>query len=326
LKRINIILCFRAFLALSVFFWHIPNSTNYVIPGRISVIIFFGISSFVILESFNNIKISIPNLLLFYKKRLLRIYPVFFLSSILLLFIGSNHLEININKVFEQFLFFQFNHNYLLNGVFWTLGVEINFYLVAPLIILLTRKYVYKNIKLSFIIYLTTLLLPILIIFIHGDLSKLDSRNIIGNFSHFYVSFIAYDLLKYNLFNLPKYKYLIVIFLLLLVVIIFFYYSHSFLFWTLGGLLLDLMILIILLIHYRLSEIKIKENVFISIFEYLGKISFGIYAYHYVVFIIFPYKHFNILFILLVTISLSTISYLFFEPYFLSFIKKKKIN
>ena len=79
-----------------------------------------------------------------------------------------------------------------------------------------------------------------------------------------------------------------------------------------------------LLVHDNLSSTFINnKNILISVLEYIGKISFGIYAYHYVVFKLFPYNDFNFLFILLVTISFSTISYLFIEPFFLSFSKVK---
>ena len=327
MKRINIILYSRALLALSVFFWHIPDLSKYVIPGRISVQIFFGISSFVIIDSFNNKKLTIVNVLNFYKKRLLRIYPVFFLSSLLMLailLINNHYIEINSDNIFPQFLFFQFNHNYLLNGVFWTLGIEMNFYLIVPLIIILTRKYINSKSSICFVIYFAILIFPILITILNQDLSKLDLRNIFGNFSHFYVSFIAYELLKYRNSFLAYFKYLFLVFLFLLVILIYFYYSHPFLFWTLGKFIVDLMILILLLIHDNLSSTFINnKNILISFLEYIGKISFGIYAYHYVVFKLLPYNYFNFLIILLVTIFFSTISYLFIEPFFLSFSKVK---
>jgi hypothetical protein len=52
--KIYFILISRVLLALSVFFWHIPFLSKYVIPRRVSEQIFFGISSYVIFVSFNN--------------------------------------------------------------------------------------------------------------------------------------------------------------------------------------------------------------------------------------------------------------------------------
>lgn len=241
-----------------------------------------------------------------------------------ILLINNQYIEINSNNIFSQFLFFQFNHNYLLNGVFWTLGIEMDFYVIAPLIILLHNKYINSKLSICFVIYFTILLFPILITILNQDLSKLDSRNIFGNFSHFYVSFIAYELLKYKNSFLAYFKYSFLIFLFLLLILIYFYYSHPFLFWTLGKFIVDLMILIILLIHVNLSNTFIyNKNILITFLEYIGKLSFGIYAYHYVVFKILPFNQFNFLFILIVTIIFSIISYVFVEPFFLSFSKVK---
>jgi peptidoglycan/LPS O-acetylase OafA/YrhL len=38
----------------------------------------------------------------------------------------------------------QFEHSYSLSGVFWTLGVEMQFYLLAPLMVFSYRAIIFK--------------------------------------------------------------------------------------------------------------------------------------------------------------------------------------
>jgi peptidoglycan/LPS O-acetylase OafA/YrhL len=82
--------------------------------------------------------------------------------------------------------------------------------------------------------------------------------------------------------------------------------------------------MIILLLHNNFKDKIILNNYFISVIEFIGKISFGIYAYHYVIFKIFPLEKFNLLFILLFTLLFSALSYFIYEPFFLNFNKGKK--
>jgi peptidoglycan/LPS O-acetylase OafA/YrhL len=241
----------------------------------------------------------------------------------MLIIIGlkNKDIEINSNFLINQFLFFQYNHNYTLNGVFWTLGIEVQFYFLAPFIIFLVRKYIGNNILKHGIIYSFTLMLPMLMIYFSGDVSELDSRNLIGNFSHFYISFLAYDLIKNRKFKIPKLKFLNLILFISFLFLIYFYYFHAFLFWTLGNFIVDIIIVIILIIHEKL--INNSFNFFLlTLFKFIGKISFGIYAYHLIIFRLFTYDQVNIVYILFITLFFSTISYLTFESFFLSFSRK----
>ena len=48
----------------------------------------------------------------------------------------------NLNLILPEIFMTQFNHSYQLNSVFWTLGIEMQFYLIAPLIIYFTIHFI----------------------------------------------------------------------------------------------------------------------------------------------------------------------------------------
>ena len=140
-------------------------------PG---VPIFFTVSGFLVYWSLER---NQKNLIKFFKNRLLRIYPglwvCLLITIILLLIFGAIQAEDFSNKqlyfwLFGQLTFFQFYTPDLIrdfgvgtpNGSLWTITVEVQYYLVLPIIFfLLTRikKTLYKNIGL-FVIILSSLI------------------------------------------------------------------------------------------------------------------------------------------------------------------------
>lgn len=159
---INHIQFLRAFSVLIVFFYHFK--IDYFYKGYLGVDIFFIISGYVItskifldIEKYNKI-----NLFNFYLNRAKRIVPaIFFIFSLTLLVIiffqPSDLLTKNIKVYLSSLL--GFSNLYYLNfegdyfdTIFsdplnhsWSLGVEIQFYLFFPLLLLLI-----KNFKISF--------------------------------------------------------------------------------------------------------------------------------------------------------------------------------
>jgi peptidoglycan/LPS O-acetylase OafA/YrhL len=144
--KLDTLLIIRGLLALSVVVWHIgtvnANTPAWMnIPGRTAVWIFFGISGYVISYGFitQRYVLNKEGIRAFYLNRFLRIYPLFLLVSVVTMltsYFMNGEILLNFADIPSQLLMLQFNHEYILSGVFWTLGVEVQFYVVAPLLII----------------------------------------------------------------------------------------------------------------------------------------------------------------------------------------------
>tara|TARA_B100000963_G_scaffold87142_1_gene74731 strand:- start:2428 stop:3468 length:1041 start_codon:yes stop_codon:yes gene_type:complete len=125
-----------------------------IFPG---VPIFFFISGFLIFGSYEKSLQNDRPIINFYTKRFLRLYPalwVCILISVIMLFISGYFSITKLNLVdliiwlFANSTFFQFyNPDFLrdfgvgvINGSLWTITVEIQFYILAPLLFFLFRK------------------------------------------------------------------------------------------------------------------------------------------------------------------------------------------
>jgi peptidoglycan/LPS O-acetylase OafA/YrhL len=138
----DVLLAARGLAALAVVFWHtvgyhgtLPNAIN--VPGRVSVWLFFGISGYVIACGFLDWRYTFQprSLARYARNRALRIMPLFWTVSAVGLgwaWAASGESPIGASNWASQLLALQWNQSYVLNGVFWTLGIEMQFYVVAP--------------------------------------------------------------------------------------------------------------------------------------------------------------------------------------------------
>jgi peptidoglycan/LPS O-acetylase OafA/YrhL len=136
------------------------------IPG---VPIFFFISGYLIYSSFNKLKKTNKNLTVFYYNRFLRIYPAL-LGMVCLtgisLFLTNYFIQNDkswlayfewVASVLSLFQFFspaslnKFGTNHI-NGSLWTISVEIQFYLIFPVIFSIIKKNIYFPIFIFLII------------------------------------------------------------------------------------------------------------------------------------------------------------------------------
>ncbi len=110
--------------------------TNFFDLGKIGIVIFFAISGFVISWSLS----SKNSLSLFWRSRILRLYPAYWISIIFALIFGGDFLWSNIDyltiimnlTMLQQYFGFQ---NIL--GVYWTLSIEMVFYITISTIYIL---------------------------------------------------------------------------------------------------------------------------------------------------------------------------------------------
>lgn len=174
-KRIDILDTYRAFSIFIVMLYHyytrytIPHISENLYPygnkldvfdfGFLGVNFFFIISGFVIIYSLQNTK----TLVLFWKKRLIRLIPSMAICCLLLLIIfnllDDHNLFPNSHHLFNllpsltfsspelwSFVFSKLGITFhYLNGSFWSLWPEIQFYFLCSFIFFYNKEKFYKN-------------------------------------------------------------------------------------------------------------------------------------------------------------------------------------
>lgn len=327
----------RLFAALSVVFFHtihrleievysIINSFFSFIPG---VPIFFFISGFLISLSYSK-STSIKS---YIKKRVLRIYPALYLCLVLsvgfIMYIGYLKIDILQSKdfwiwVLAQISFVQFyNPDFLrgygvgsLNGSLWTISVELQFYILVPILYSIIHKN--KN------VYLISLIVVFSIINVMFSMlgNSSDFRNQSIVYKLLYVSFIPwFYMFLIGVFiqeNFDKFKILYEmksIYKVLYSVVVILIYK----FYGMNPLTFFLFITVIYIFVYSLRNLSysiLKEN------DY----SYGIYIYHAVVINYFVYIDYTkdikyLIYVVFLSFLLAAISWHILEKPILNFKK-----
>lgn len=318
---------------LSLFGFNKDQSPNGWWFGAQAVTMFFVLSGFLItyllcVEYEKKKDVKIKN---FYIRRLLRIWPAYFLY-ILLAIIGVyvfNDLLPSINILF--YIFFLANIPYALNstvllmGHLWSISVEEQFYLFWPWFFKRNNK---KKLKYLFIILiiLQFLIRVILWLFFPGSfiamlssVSRFDCMMIGGLFA---ILFLEKSVIT-NIMNNKLVQYGNWILLAIIMFI-----NLKFLNQLVTIYLVCLCVSIIII--GQISVVNRMINLEISLLEELGKLSYGIYIYHPLVIFLFsktgifeqitdPYVKFVSVFasILIATFVFSFISYNLYEKNFL---------
>jgi len=266
-----------------------------IIPfGMIGVTFFFVLSGFLITEILIKGKIAIEqksrNALTvfknFYARRTLRIFPVYYLTIIILYAMNFEQIR---GKV-TWFLFYLSNIYFYLNQSWdgalshlWTLAVEEQFYLIWPLIILLVSR---KKLLGTIIIFLITGILFRGILFTMSDNSP-GAFNFISILTPSCIDSFALGgiLAYYRIFGNSNFKFETITFRFFLLInialMIFFLFQEENLFsaslYRFNVSVVALYIISGMSLGYKGILKKIFENKFLM---YLGKISYGMYLFH----------------------------------------------
>lgn len=333
--------------------WLTPFISN---AGPLGVIFFFVLSGFLItyllfVESDTTGKISVGK---FYMRRILRIWPLYFVMVILGFFVLPHFdffyipaQDVNFKKYFWEnlVLFLLFLPNLAFSiyqtavpniGQLWSIGVEEQFYLIWPWVIKKAKSFVrvilmftIGIIVLKFLVLMLSRAYPsdlMLVLKKFFAMSKLECMSIgaIGAYLLYYKREKALSIIYHPLI-----------------------FAASILIVPVGILIVPMTIQDGIHILYAMCSLVLILNVatnpnsFIrlenKVFDFLGKISYGIYMYHmlvaaFVMHFVKDVLHFNYdlgpiesiivyLSVLLITIFVSTISYYFIE---LPFIRRKK--
>lgn len=309
--------------------------------GHIGVVLFFVISGYLITtlllkEQKTHNKISIRN---FYIRRILRILPLYYLILILsFVLLGSGMTNQTLFLCFSIFpnIAFSLNIEWIASPQIWSIGVEEQFYIIWPSLIKFVRS---KLLSVLIIIIVGYTLLPHVLLFLANKFSFYDAHfaDIVTRF--FFTA-------KFNcmaiggLLAYLSQKENIGIRFIRRPIISFFIILMPFLLWAVGFQIPyindELFALLFCLLIANLTHKKsvVFDNPVIS---YVGKISYGIYMYHWLI-IIFTIRAVMPLFktspisaniilyssVLLLTMTISSISYHTFEYYFLS--KKRRFE
>ena len=291
-KTIDVNLIIRALAVTAVVYWHIHGFSAtgamermFTVSGRFAVWVFFGLSGYLIgLTIISRYGFTFSGVLSFYRNRLLRILPLFFFVTLVLLLkrcvFDTPRMDLGQFKPLRELLMLQWNQDYPLNGVFWTLGVEIHFYLLAPFLIFCLRR---KQVVWS----VTGAVLVIgFLLGTKGSGVGQDSRNLLGNLIHFVmgigVAFGGPVLRSRSQSFTGKHTILLcgVSFLLLLTAnSLYFRNFAAFLGWE-RILLTDGFTASLLILHIMLEARKTRTPRCLSPIMGLGVLSYGVYAWH----------------------------------------------
>ena len=334
----------RFIAALSVIVFHLFGRR--VINGHIGVILFFVLSGFLItfLLLTEIDKTSGIDILKFYLRRILRIWPVYFLVIFLAgIFIGVFHggqESLNFNTSLPYTILFLPNLYYvshvaqrpLYSLILWSVGSEEQFYLLWPLLLLIvSRKYLFGMLILIIFFFTAT---PHLLDYINLHYFGQETRGlkILSDFiQHMCFNAMATGALMAVLF-FEKSKFINFLFslytqLFSVVSLIVFWVISNYTFKYANDEVYAVFFAILIFNLALNPKSIISFNNYVL--EYLGKISYGLYVYHLFVFSLVslvlyqrPYSLYNGnvivgFWVIVFSIITSSLSYEFFEKPFL---------
>lgn len=351
----------RFFAFLKVYLLHVPVQGNFPIfsflksGGGIGVAFFFVLSGFLIsyLLVFDKIQYGKINVKKFFIRRSLRIWPLFYLATIIVFLLPYDFKEqIGMHMVGGGFdldwrYSFTFTDNYkmlLLDKpirttpitVFWSLCIEEHFYILWMIALsFIPVKHLNKFFFLSFAIaWLARIAEPMIF-----ATNRIDTNDLFTNLDYFaggsllgWMAAVDYNRLSKKICAIPKtIKWAVIILVLFIVVFqkqVLPYNTDSVFFIFRSSIISILFTLLIAVFIPQNSLIKIKNKTL----NYLGTISYGLYVYHilwiHIVFQICLNKNLQIdswqritLFIFITlggAIVTSILSYNYFEKPFLN--------
>ena len=290
----------RCLCVLGVLFQHFidPRVAKYFYSANIGVDLFFLVSGFLITEILINLKLKYPvghALKVFYTRRILRIFPLYYLYwAILILFFYSQVKGSVTWGLLYAYNFYNIGHDEIpVAGHLWSLAVEEQFYMVWPLVLMVVP---YKYFKTCVLALLSGSLLFLLFYFNPASYHYTYFHTFACSVSLLTGALLAY-LKKEHAQKLLQILPKLSLFPLLglagtfaLCYLVAKQYLGS-------GYLILIRLLVCVAGFYLVGRMAIKPFKGISgrfllnpVVRYIGRISYGIYIYHLLVFFtLYPY-------------------------------------
>jgi peptidoglycan/LPS O-acetylase OafA/YrhL len=342
----------RGLAILLVVVYHNFGFINYFFFGWLGVDLFFVLSGFLITDILLKTVGSKKYLANFYIRRILRIFPLYYLVLILFLIVLpklNTALDLKYYTDHQVWLWtYLQNWLYIFNNPgqtntlnhLWSLAVEEQFYLLWPLIILLIRS---PKFLLAFISLLLVAVLGLRLWIWSNHIADLAYFNLytFSRIDGICIGCMIALLLRINPLFLKKYTPWIVLFFAILNFAFFFInrsYQFSFPYLALAGYSTFGMMFGLLVNEAVSGETKLINKLFnIPLLKFFGRISYGFYIFHWPVYLLMkPWlgrqfsgianaaaREFIIAVIAtLVAIMVSWISFRYYESYFLKLKKR----
>lgn len=263
----------------------------------------------------------------YFLKRLFRIIPAYYIAITIwsiLIYNGISPKPIGLIDQLSHLLFIHtFNPStyYSVSGVFWSLGIEMQFYFLLPVMLFLIVRYP-----------IVTIFLFISPLFYNSFVSKsfLLEKTVFAFFIYFILGYLVFIYKEkfYQIFYDNQYKNIILAIIIFLYLNITFYNGY-----ILGGqlhMLLWVITFVPIFIYLTKSKmIKNSKNKLLNLFIFTGTASYSIYLYNYIFYIHKkPFAH-NIealIFYVLLIYLTGIIMYFLIEKPFQKLRKKILIN
>lgn len=304
---------------------------NTVLPitkyGRFGVELFFIISGFIITLSIENYKTKGSFVLLktFYFRRFFRIFPPYFIiitCSLIfnLLFLNTLSVENGINSYLASIFFI---HSLIypgefpfLSGAAWSLEIEMQFYILAPILFLLFNgQNNHLKISLNLIFFL--------LFFIANNIGyNVETKSLLNYAHYFFLGNILVFFKHHKKYIENHYNVLLIaiIVIYILIYILNIKYTNANSLIILNKLFTLLILFTGLYYILYLNKVKILTNIILT---KIGKISYSIYLLNYPVIVLFGhsilsitiFKNYYFTLILFIILFLTLILFLSFIFY-----------
>lgn len=309
-------LILRGLFAIAVVFWHTAGSAQYDsllpalnIPGRVSVWMFFGLSGYVISHGFfsGRYRFVRQDLVRFYGRRIARILPLLWLCSAIVL-AGSIWVPIEFvttpGNVLAGLFALQWNHTTYPVGVFWTLGVELQFYLLAPFLCLLLARFRRPAIFILLVVLLATF----------GAVA--DGRSLMANMHFFIAGVLMADVTTAGMWDaaLARRQAPTLLILTGALALAGAGISYKGGFWNYQGAVLTVIAIIALLGSHHAIELQGRPaGAATRALMWLGTLAYGIYAWHGVLLVMFPALSNNFVAVTMLSVAIAQASLMLIE-------------
>lgn len=313
---LDLSLILRGVFASLVVFWHtygsehaaaIPGWLN--VPGRVSVWFFFGLSGYVIGRGLLSGRYTMKD---YATRRAARVLPLFWLLTLVALVLAAfngSELPVTLGNAFASLTALQWTHSTYFVGVFWTLGIEMQFYVAAPLITAVMLWAGRLGPALAGALWVAIWLLT-------GSFG--DDRTLLGNLPHFLVGLaVAQISLQTSLSQISTAK---VVSCAVAGAVFLAIASSSYReggFWGgMGIVWTDAAILLLLCAHVGSEGRRLNNllaNTAIRFLSGLGVLAYGIYAWHGLLLTFVPWLNQQFFITFAVSLGLAHFSFVYFE-------------